>query len=90
MADLRAELDAGLDVTARTQYGETPLFMVANISSKLEIIQALLKAGADVMGLVRRPPQIWPVEVLHILETWIISCWSSCFNGLPAGFWHRL
>ena len=45
-ADVQAELDAGADVTARDQYGSTPLHEAAGHGSA-EGIQALLDAGAD-------------------------------------------
>jgi ankyrin repeat protein len=45
-ADVQAELDAGAEVTARDQYGSTPLHEAAGNGSA-EGIQALLDAGAD-------------------------------------------
>ena len=45
-ADVQAELDAGADVTARDQYGSTPLHEAAGNGSA-KGIQALLDAGAD-------------------------------------------
>jgi len=45
-ADVQAELDAGAEVTARDQYGSTPLHEAAGHGSA-EGIQALLDAGAD-------------------------------------------
>ena len=45
-ADVKAELDAGAEVTARDQYGSTPLHEAAGNGSA-EGIQALLDAGAD-------------------------------------------
>jgi hypothetical protein len=48
-ADLQAELDAGADFMARTNYGDTPLHRVSSSGNSLFII-ALLDAGADVMA----------------------------------------
>ena len=45
-ADVQAELDVGAGVTARDQYGSTPLHEAAGHGSA-EGIQALLDAGAD-------------------------------------------
>ena len=45
-ADVQAELDAGAEVTARDQYGSTPLHEAAGHGSA-EGIKALLDAGAD-------------------------------------------
>ncbi|MDA9160032.1 hypothetical protein N9O21_05845 [Rhodobacteraceae bacterium] len=45
-ADVQAELDAGAEVTAKDQYGSTPLHEAAGHGSA-EGIQALLDAGAD-------------------------------------------
>ena len=46
VADVRAELDAGAEVTARDQYGSTPLHEAAGHGSA-EGIRALLDTGAD-------------------------------------------
>ena len=48
-ADVQAELDGGADVTARNEYGHTPLLWAAELGTPA-IIQALLAAGADVMA----------------------------------------
>ena len=48
-ADLQAELDAGADFMARTNYGDTPLHRVSSSGNSLFII-ALLDAGADVIA----------------------------------------
>jgi ankyrin repeat protein len=48
-ADLKAELDAGADVMARSKAGGTPLHSAAFFGTP-ESIQALLKSGADVMA----------------------------------------
>ena len=45
-ADVQAELDAGAEVTARDQYGSTPLHEAAGHGSA-KGIKALLDAGAD-------------------------------------------
>ena len=45
-ADVKAELDAGAKVTAKNEYGSTPLHEAAGNGSA-EGIQALLDAGAD-------------------------------------------
>ena len=45
-ADVQAELGAGAEVTARDQYGSTPLHETAGYRSA-EGIRALLDAGAD-------------------------------------------
>ena len=46
-SDVKAKLDAGADVMARSKYGTTPLHAAA-ASDTPENIQALLEAGADV------------------------------------------
>jgi hypothetical protein len=48
-ADVQAELDGGADVTARTEYGNTPLHYAAFNGTPANI-QALIAAGADVMA----------------------------------------
>ena len=48
-ADVRAELDGGADVMARTEYGNTPLHSAA-LSGSPASVQTLLDAGADVMA----------------------------------------
>ena len=45
-SDVKAELDAGADVMARTKNGSTPLHRAARYGTP-ENIQVLLKAGAD-------------------------------------------
>ena len=44
-SDVKAELDAGADVMARNEYGDTPLHSAAENGTP-ESIQVLLKAGA--------------------------------------------
>ncbi|MDA9950023.1 ankyrin repeat domain-containing protein [Paracoccaceae bacterium] len=46
---VQAELDGGADVTARTEYGSTPLHYAARDGTPANI-QVLLAAGADVMA----------------------------------------
>ena len=48
-ADLKAELNSGADVMARSDYDETPLHYAAALGTP-ENIQVLIKAGADVMA----------------------------------------
>ena len=48
-ADVQAELDAGADVMARGNIGQTPLFMAAGIG-KIRSVNLLLSVGADVMA----------------------------------------
>ena len=45
-SDVKAKLDAGADVKARSKYGSTPLHSAARFGTP-ESIQVLLKAGAD-------------------------------------------
>ena len=45
--DVTACLDAGSDVSARTEDGSTPLHHAAKESAKPEVVDALLAAGAD-------------------------------------------
>ena len=44
---VRAALDAGADVEARTEYGMTPLMFAAGANENPEVVQVLLDAGAD-------------------------------------------
>ena len=46
-SDVKAKLDAGADVMARTKYGWTPLHYAAEFGRKAGVIKALLEAGAD-------------------------------------------
>jgi ankyrin repeat protein len=45
---VRAALDAGADLEARTEYGWTPLMFAAWYNENPEVLQVLLDAGADV------------------------------------------
>ncbi len=46
-SDVKAKLDAGADVMARTEYSSTPLHLAAAYGGKSGVIGPLLKAGAD-------------------------------------------
>ena len=45
---IRALVDAGADVDAKNDYGDTPLHLAASGNENLAMIQALVDAGADV------------------------------------------
>ena len=46
-AEVRAALDAGADLEARTELGFTPLMLAASFNENHEVLQVLLDAGAD-------------------------------------------
>ena len=46
-SDVKAKLDTGADVMARSTHGSTPLHFAASLDIKSGVIASLLEAGAD-------------------------------------------
>ena len=74
-------LDAGADVNARDEYGQTALMLAAEcliVYNKKDIIELLIKRGADI---AIKDPSGW-MAIQHIA----IGSWDRTTGSLQTGF----